>query len=360
MWNDFPGDGSGPAPAATPPETLSGDAHPAHPAHRRASDQRRGGAAVTPAAPAAQFTDVGDPVTQDGSLFAVKAAIPSRPSAEEKSRPDNEAVHSKASSIGIPGTWRSSDLVAANAPGPPRDTRSQYPRTRSSTWSTASTSESRPASSMVCADTRWPVNIRRAASRGRIRIRTTTETTAGATPTRTSENANRAESAATARSQAATNPLPPPKTSPRTEAISGLGNSSISVNNPARARGADRANESSPPSRAARISAPAQNVGPVDARTTTRTFSSPASRWMTVRRALIVSASNTLRRSGRFNVTVAIPPSITETTGSVVRSSAGSTISPPCSRWQSAGPAIVVSPIGTYPCADSVASCMRS
>ena len=157
------------------------------------------------------------------------------------------------------------------------------------------------------ADTRSPVSSSSRACIGPMRARHTTEITAGATPTRTSLNANRADSTATARSHAATNPLPPPATCPCTRATIGLGWSSIASSTATSARGPLAAKLSPSAAAAPARSAPAQNVEPSPVSTITRTPASSLAVRRCSRSPPMLSALSTLRVSGDASVIVATP-----------------------------------------------------
>ena len=119
-----------------------------------------------------------------------------------------------------------------------------------------------------------------------------TAITAGATPTRTSVKAKVAEAGATARSQAATNPMPPARTCPFTRATTGWGSS-------ARHESTSGSDTGWSPvggcSRSCR-SAPEQNTVPAPVNTTARTPGSAC----TARRAAPSSASSRTERALRF------------------------------------------------------------
>src|SRR5574343_134549 len=131
-------------------------------------------------------------------------------------------------------------------------------------------------------------------------------------PNLTSEVAKKALVEATAMSQAAVRPVPPPRAAPWTRAMVGFFISASTRSILARARASSRL--SSRPLLAARFiqlrSAPAEKLLPRPARTTTRTSASSSSVIQAAVSSVIRVSSKALCRSGRFIQMVATGPII--------------------------------------------------
>ena len=134
------------------------------------------------------------------------------------------------------------------------------------------------------------------------------EITAGTIPSFTSEKAKTASTAATAMSEHAISPQPPPSAWPWTRATTGAGQRSIasSIRRSASASATLSSYERSTAARIQSTSAPAEKLGPSPASTTAR--DRPTSTNASASSAMR-AASNAFRRSGRARVTRSTPPS---------------------------------------------------
>ena len=119
--------------------------------------------------------------------------------------------------------------------------------------------------------------------------------------------ANSAVSAATARSQLATNWHPAAVATPCTRAITGLPSRMMRVISAEHWANSARIDASDGSARTSRKSCPAQNAGPAPAITTTRTAASAAAAARASASAAISAEDSALRASGRFSVNHATP-----------------------------------------------------